>query len=140
NPKFTGEHISGRLENRKLIPFATRAEIDAGELANTKILFWCDDPVALFFLQIQGSGRAQFDSGETARIGYAGDNGRPYTAIGRTLVKEGALKLEDVSLASIKGWLKAHPERARDVMETNQSFIFFEERPLGDEALGAAGT
>ena len=140
NPKFIGEHISGRLEGHKLVPFATRAEINAGGLANTKILFWCDDPVGLFFLQIQGSGRVEFDNGESARIGYAGENGRPYTAIGRVLIKEGALTSENVSLASIKTWLKTHPERAQEVMEANQSFIFFEEKPVGDPAVGAVGT
>ena len=140
NPRFNGEHISGRLEGRKLVPFATRAEINAGGLANTPILFWCDDPIALFFLQIQGSGRVAFDSGENARIAYAGENGRPYTAIGRILIREGALSRERVSLATIRDWLKAHPERAQDVMEANQSFIFFEEKPVGDTALGATGT
>ncbi len=140
NPRLNGEHISGRLEGRKLVPFATRAEINSGGLANTPILFWCDDPIALFFLQIQGSGRVAFDSGENARIAYAGENGRPYTAIGRTLIREGALKRENVSLATIRDWLKAHPERAQEVMETNQSFIFFEEKPVGEAGLGATGT
>jgi membrane-bound lytic murein transglycosylase A len=140
NAKFSGEHISGRLEGRRLVPFATRAEIDAHGLAGTQILFWCDDPVALFFLQIQGSGRVQFDSGESERIAYAGENGRPYTAIGRILIKDGELTSQNVSLASIRDWLKAHPDRAQAVMEADQSFIFFEEKPVGDVSLGATGT
>jgi membrane-bound lytic murein transglycosylase A len=140
NAKFAGEHISGRLEGRRLAPFASRAEIDAHGLANTQILFWCDDPVALFFLQIQGSGRVQFDSGESERIAYAGENGRPYTAIGRILIKNGELTSQNVSLASIRDWLKTHPDRAQAVMEADQSFIFFEEKPVGDVSLGATGT
>ena len=140
NVKFAGEHISGRLDGQRLVPFATRAEIDAHGLANTKILFWCDDPVALFFLQIQGSGRVQFDSGENERIAYAGENGRPYTAIGRILIRDGVLTSQNVSLASIRAWLKANPERAQGVMEADQSFIFFEEKPVGDAALGSSGT
>jgi len=66
--QFKGEHISGRLEEQRLVPYANRAEIDAHGLADAKILFWCDDPVALFFLQIQGSGRVRFDNGAAARI------------------------------------------------------------------------
>ena len=60
------------------------AEIDAKGIADTPVLFWCDDPVALFFLQIQGSGRVRFAmTAALERIAYAGENGRPYTAIGR---------------------------------------------------------
>ena len=124
SPRFQGEHISGRLEGQKLAPYADRAEIDAKGLGNTKILFWTDDAVALFFLQIQGSGRVRFDDGASARIAYAGENGRPYTAIGRVLIQEGALTREQVSLSSIRDWLKKNPSRARDVMETDQSYIF----------------
>jgi membrane-bound lytic murein transglycosylase A len=139
-PKLAGEHVSGRLEGQKLVPFATRAEIDAHGIPNSRILFWCDDPVALFFLQIQGSGRVRFEDGETARIAYAGENGRPYTAIGRALIEKGVLTRENVSLASIRAWLKANPKLAQAVMELDQSFVFLQEAPLGDPALGSPGT
>ena len=140
SPRFAGEHISGRLEGQKLVPYADRAAIDAHGIANTKILFWCDDPVALFFLQIQGSGRVRFAEGGSERIGYAGENGKPYTAIGKVLIAEGALARENVSLATIRDWLQKNPTRAQAVMEADQSFIFFEEKPVGDPALGNEGT
>jgi membrane-bound lytic murein transglycosylase A len=140
DPRFSGEHISGKVDGHRLIPFATRAEIDAQGLPNTQILFWCDDPVALFFLQIQGSGRVSFDDGSNERIAYAGENGRPYTAIGRVLIHDGVLTSQNVSLASIRAWLKQNPSRAQSVMEADQSFIFFEEKPVGDAALGSPGT
>jgi membrane-bound lytic murein transglycosylase A len=138
-PQFKGEHISGRLDGRKLVPYADRAEINAKGLSSAKILFWCDDPIALFFLQIQGSGRVQFDDGSVARIAYAGENGRPYTAIGRVLLANGELAKDKISLATIRDWLKAHPKLARGVMEANRSFIFFEEKMLGDTSLGSNG-
>lgn len=138
-PEFKGEHISGRLSGQKLVPYATRAEIDAKGVSAADILFWCDDPVALFFLQIQGSGRVRFDDGTAVRIGYAGENGRPYTAIGRVLLAGGEIAREKISLATIRDWLKAHPQLARSVMEKNQSYIFFRETPLGDTALGGKG-
>ena len=137
---FAGEHISGKLDGQRLVPYANRAAIDAHGLSNTEILFWCDDPVALFFLQIQGSGRVRFDDGSSARIAYAGENGRPYTAIGRVLIGMGALARGNVSLASIRAWLKQNPSRAAAVMEADQSFVFFEEKPLGDGNLGSPGT
>ena len=140
NSRLAGEHISGKLDGHRLVPFATRAEIDAHGILDTKILFWCDDPVALFFLQIQGSGRVALDDGSSERIAYAGENGRPYTAIGRILIQDGVLASQNVSLASIRAWLKQNPSRAQAVMEADQSFIFFEEKPVGDASLGSPGT
>lgn len=147
NPKLQGEHISGRLDGHRLVPYATRAEIDAQINAKTPpapVLFYTDDPIAFFFLQIQGSGRVQFEDGSpnqtTMRIAYAGENGQAYTAIGRTLIADGSLRREDVSLQSIRAWLIAHPERAQQVMESDKSYIFFQEKPVGDPALGSTGT
>jgi membrane-bound lytic murein transglycosylase A len=95
--------------------------------------------IAFFFLQIQGSGRVQFDDGSMARIVYAGENGHAYTAIGRTLIADGSLAREDVSLQSIRAWLLANPARAAAVMETNRSYTFFAETPRGDATLGSKG-
>jgi membrane-bound lytic murein transglycosylase A len=81
----------------------------------------------------------RFDDGAAARIQYAGENGRPYTAIGRILVASGRLARNRVSLASIRGWLKAHPGLAQGVMEADQSFVFFQEAPIGDPGLGSPG-
>ena len=142
-PKLQGEHISGRLDGHRLVPYATRAEINAQINAKTPpapVLFYTDDPIAFFFLQIQGSGRVQFEDGSTVRIAYAGENGQAYTAIGRTLIADGSLAREDVSLQSIRAWLVAHPDRAQSVMETDKSYIFFQEKPVGDPALGSTGT
>jgi len=135
-----GERVAGRVENQKLVPYATRAEIDAKGLKSSRILFYGDDPVAVFFLHIQGSGRVVFDDGSVARVAYAGQNGHPYTAIGKTLIAMGALKRENVSLQSIRAWLHVHHDKARAVMESDASYVFFKESPLGDPALGSAGT
>jgi membrane-bound lytic murein transglycosylase A len=139
NPKLKGEHISGRLDGHRLAPYATRAEINA-KPPPARVLFYTDDPIAFFFLQIQGSGRVVLEDGSNARIAYAGENGQPYTAIGRTLIADGSLTREEVSLQSIRAWLVTHPDRAQSVMDTNKSYIFFQERPVGDPALGSTGT
>jgi membrane-bound lytic murein transglycosylase A len=140
NAKLKGEHISGKVDGHALVPYADRAEINAKGISTAPVLFYTADPAAFFFLQIQGSGRVMFDDGGTTRIGYAGDNGQVYTAIGRTLIADGALKREEVSLQSIRAWLKANPDRAAQVMETNRSYIFFAETPPGDTGLGPKGS
>jgi len=135
-----GQHVWGRVEGMKLVPYATRADIDARGLAAAPVLLYTDDPVSAFFLQIQGSGLVKLNTGETLRLAYAAKNGRPYTPVGRVLIAKGALERKSVSMQSIRGWLHAHPEDAKRVMEADQSFVFFELAPLGDPALGSPGT
>jgi membrane-bound lytic murein transglycosylase A len=137
---FEGEHIAGRIEGTKFVPYAARADIDAHGLPAAPVLLYTDDPVSAFFLQIQGSGLAKLSSGEIVRLAYAAKNGRPYTPIGRVLIAQGALDRKNVSLQTIRAWLNTHPSAAQSVMEADQSFVFFEIAPLGDPALGSPGT
>jgi membrane-bound lytic murein transglycosylase A len=143
NPKLAGEHVSGKAVGHALLPYADRAEINAGGI-KAPVLFYTDDAIAFFFLQIQGSGRVVFDDGAKdqtgARIAYAGENGQPYTAIGRSLIADGSLSRETASLQTIRAWLLAHPAQARAVMETDRSYIFFTQMPLVDTMLGSTGS
>jgi membrane-bound lytic murein transglycosylase A len=90
-------------------------------------------------LQIQGSGQIQLDDGARIRVGYASQNGHQYHAIGRDLVAQGAMSLEEVSLQSIRDWLITHPEQARGIMARNGSYVFFRERPELDPHDGPIG-
>lgn len=124
--EFEGRTITGRLTDDTLLPYWDRAAIDDGALAGRNLeIAWTDDPVALFFLHIQGSGRLAMTDGSEMRVGYDGQNGHGYYAIGRELVAMGELTKEEVSLQSIRDWLKANPDRADAVMETNPSYVFF---------------
>ena len=116
---------SDHVQGRTLPP---RAQITRGALARRGLeLLWVADPVDAFFLQIQGSGRARLDDGTIIRVTYDGQNGQPYVPIGRVLVDRGEMKLEDVSMQSIRAWLRAHPREATGVMDQNPSFVFFRE-------------
>jgi peptidoglycan lytic transglycosylase A len=143
NPELAGYAIYGRITGREFVPYYSRRDIDSGALAGRGLeLLWVDDPIDKFFLQVQGSGQVRLDDGSLVRIGYAGQNGQPYRAIGRDLVEIGALALEDVTLPAIRSWLEAHPKEAFQIMERNRSYIFFEERPElapEDGPLGAEG-
>jgi len=135
----TPRRIGGRVVNGRLVPYASRADIVAGALARQGLeLVWVDDPIDAFFVQIQGSGVVQLAEGGTMRIGYAGQNGHAYTAIGRELIAEGALTRETVSMQSIRAWLLAHPERADEMMNRNASYVFFEALE-GDGPIGSQG-
>ncbi|HEX5079997.1 MAG TPA: MltA domain-containing protein [Geminicoccaceae bacterium] len=139
-PDLAGQTIAGRLDGSQLVPYYARAEIDAGALAGRDLeLVWVDDPIDKFFLQVQGSGQVQLDDGTRMRVGYAGQNGHRYHAIGRDLVALGAMTIDEVSLQSIRDWLAAHPEQAGAIMARNDSYVFFRERPELDAADGPIG-
>ena len=127
--ELKGRRIAGRVKGGNLKPYETHGEILAGKLpkAQDKTLVWVDDPVEAFFIQIQGSGIVSLDDGSLMRVGYAGQNGHPYYAVGRELVKRGALTKNNVSLQSIRGWMKDYPSQAQDLMITNKSYVFFRE-------------
>lgn len=138
-PSLKGMRLRGRLEGNKVVPFPARAEID-GEtqpLAGSELL-WIDDPYGSFFVQIQGSGRVRFEDGRTMGLDYADQNGHPYFAIGKKLVEINALAIEDVSLFTIRQWLKNNPTKAHDILNTNPSYVFFTLREDTDE--GPRGT
>ena len=133
-----GERIAGRVIGGNLKPYESREDIVAGNWPhNDQVLVWVDSAVDAFFLQIQGSGRIMMDDGSMMRVGYAGQNGHPYYAVGRELIKMGVLTKETVSMQSIQQWLEDNPERADAIMNTNQSYVFFQELdgegPLGGE-------
>ena len=140
-PEMKGTRIAGRLKGNNLVPYADRAEIRQGALSDTvEPIFWLADPVDLFFLQIQGSGRIALPHDDIAYVGYAAQNGHPYRAIGRDLIASGAVRSEDMSMQAIRQWLTANPDAADAMMDRNPSYVFFQERTGVTGAVGAAGT
>jgi membrane-bound lytic murein transglycosylase A len=135
-----GQSIAGRIQGNQFLPYYSYQEIDEGALAGRGLeLLWVDDPVDAFFLGIQGSGIVYLPDGNVVRVGFAGKNGRAYVPIGRVLADWGEIPLEQVSLATIRAWLEANPDRAKAVMYQNPSYVFFE-RIDGDGPVGAQGT
>jgi membrane-bound lytic murein transglycosylase A len=135
---LAGRKITGMMRGGTFRPYWDRAEIESGALSGRGLeMLWVEDPVALFFLQIQGSGRVVLPDGSIVRIGYAGQNGHDYTAIGKVLIERGELTREAVSLQTIRHWLRTHPAEADEVMRANRSYVFF--RVLPGAPVGAAG-
>ena len=128
----------GRIdETGTCVLYYNRAEIEDGALANRGLeIGWAADPVELFFLQIQGSGRLLLPDGGVMRIGYASQNGREYVAIGRLLRERNLLPPGGASMQSIVNWIRANPEEGRALMRENLSYIFFREL-TGPGPLGA---
>lgn len=130
HPDLKGRRLRGRVEGRRVVPYWSRAEIEAGKapLAN-KVLVWVADPVEAFFLQVQGSGRVELDDGSVIRVGYDDQNGHPYQSIGRILVERGELPLERASLQGIREWGRRNPAKLPALLDENPSYVFFREVP-----------
>jgi len=129
-PELKGMRLRGRLQGNRVVPYYNRAEIDNGVAPlKGKELFWVDDAVDLFFLQIQGSGKIRLADGEMVRIGYADQNGYPYKSIGKALVERGELTLDKASMQGIKDWAKRNPGKLTELLDVNASYVFFRELP-----------
>ena len=137
--KPDGTSGRGRIDQTgTCVLYFTRPEIEDGALAGRGLeLAWAKDPVDLFFLEIQGSGRVHFPDGSVMRLGYAGQNGREYVAIGRLLRERGILPPGGANMQAIKAWMRANPEQGRALMRENLSYIFFKE--LNGPPLGSLG-
>jgi len=129
-PELKTYRLRGRVAGNRVVPYFNRTEIEAGRAPLTgKELLWVDDAVDLFFLQIQGSGRVQLESGEVVRVGYADQNGHPYVSIGKKLVEMGELSVDQASMQGIKQWGMRNPEKLPTLLNNNASYVFFRELP-----------
>ena len=137
---LNNSRILGRVVGNKLKPYFSRSDISKGALDReiTPIL-WLKSEIDAFFLHIQGSGRVVLPDGEVYRLGYAGKNGRKYYPIGRYLAEIGAIPKENISMQSIKKWLRENPGKKKDVMNMNPSYVFFRKLNGKDGPIGAQG-
>lgn len=140
-PDLKGQRIAGKVRDGQLKPYEDRQMIETGKLPKEmdKPLYWVDSAVDAFFLQVQGSGVVTLPDGQAVRVGYDGQNGHPYTAIGKELITRGALTKENVSMQSIRDWLSKNPDEAVEVMRANKSYVFFRkletDGPVGGEGV-----
>ena len=138
-PELSNMRLRGKLQGRRVVPYATRGEITGSNALAGQELLWVDDSIEAFFLQIQGSGRVQFDDGTVVRVGYGDQNGHPYRSLGRWLVDQGQLTIDQASMQGIKTWAQRNPARLKEALDHNSSFVFFRELPLGNANAGPLG-
>jgi membrane-bound lytic murein transglycosylase A len=145
NPELKDRRVRGRVlptpQGAKVVPYYDRAAIGAGQAPVKGLeIAWVEDPVELFFLQVQGSGRIRLADGSLMRVGYADHNGHPYRSIGRWLIDAGELPPDQASMQGIKAWVKRNPERVNELLNQNPAFVFFREMPAGASDDGPVGS
>ena len=118
--------LKGRFVGNQFVPYFTRAQINAGALnGRAPILGYANDPVELFFMHIQGSGRLRTPAGNFVRLGFADKNEYPYVSIGQYMSTRGYLPLAQTSMQNIKSWMGKNPNRLAEVLGQNPSYVFF---------------
>ena len=141
HPQLKGLRLRGKLEGRRVVPYDTRGVIQNRTDMDKWAIAWVDDPIASFFLHIQGSGRILLEDGSYLRVGFADQNGYRYRSIGNWLVRQGYLKSHELSMQRITSWAKQNPTRVNEALAQNPSYIFFAERtsPADLGPVGAQG-
>ncbi len=139
-----GKSARYRLDSKtkKLHPYWNRAELSAMKnnvAATGEVLFWAEDSVEVFFLQIQGSGRVLLENGEEVALNFANHNGHPYRSIGQYLISVGELSPDSASMAHIQEWVKKNPKKGQALLNKNPRYIFFKKRENIENAVGALG-
>jgi membrane-bound lytic murein transglycosylase A len=131
--KYDGQSIVGRYTGETVVPYYDRQAIDEENVLADKAepLAWVKDPVDVFFLHIQGSGKIFLDTGEVINVHYHGSNGRPYRSIGKLLIDEQKIPREQMSMQEIRSYLHEHPEEMEPVLNHNPSYVFFKLEPEG---------
>ena len=130
-PSLANYRLRGRIEGTRVIPYWDRADIDGPSqpLAGEE-LFWVNDPVELFFLHIQGSGRILLEDGRAVMVNYADQNGHPYRSIGKWMIDRGIMSRDQMSMQNIRSWAQNNPEQTAELLAQNPSYVFF--RELGE--------
>ena len=127
-----------RMERGKVVPYYTRKDIMERRKLRRKGLeiAWFKDPLDLFFLQVQGSGILVTPKGKRVKLSYAGANGRPYSSIGKLLLDENRMSLDDISMGSIRNYLNENPKQKKRILYHNESYTFFQINPDPGGPLG----
>jgi membrane-bound lytic murein transglycosylase A len=143
-PELKSLRLRGRLDGNRVVPYWTREELEQQyDKLPARVLLWAADPIDLFFLHVQGSGRVELPDGSRVRIGYADQNGHPYQSIGNWLVQHGELTAARASVEGIRQWVRKNPQRLGELLNRNPSYVFFREMPgdMGESGpIGAQGT
>jgi len=134
--RYRGERLVARIEKGEVVPYYSREEIDGeGALKGRGLeIAWFPDPVDIFFLHIQGSGKICPVGESCFQVSYALSNGRPYRSIGKYLMDRGRVFPGDMSAQAIKQYLRDNPGELREILHYNESYVFFrtvKEGPVG---------
>lgn len=132
--KVLGKKVGGGYQ-----PFATRAEIESSDMLAGTELVWLPDRLDQYIIQVNGSAKLEMADGSVMYVGYAGNNGHEYTGLGATLIEEGVIEPERLSLASIRQHFQGKPAELERYIQMNDRYVFFTEYDGANWPSGSLG-
>jgi membrane-bound lytic murein transglycosylase A len=108
-------------------PHPTRAMLEGSKQMSGLEIVWLSDRFQAFLVHIQGSARFELPDGKILTVGYAGKTNQPYRSVGAELVRDGKMRLEDVTLQTMTKYFQENPQDVVTYLNRNPSFVFFRE-------------
>jgi len=122
----TSEGVTlGRSTAGGTVPYPTRAEIESSGMLKGREIMWLSDPFEVYIAHAQGSARIRQPDGSLIGVGYAANNGHDYKSVALQMVSDGAIPKDQMSLASMIAYFKAHPDEVSKYTRVNPRFVFF---------------
>lgn len=128
----------GRMKNGNVVPYYSRREIDADGVLQGKNLelAWVSNPLELYSLHIQGSGKIKLEDGTILTVGFAQTNGRSFSSVTKFMLDNGRIKSNEASYRH--EFLKGKSDKEiYEVLSHNERYTFF--RFLDKEPVGSLG-
>jgi membrane-bound lytic murein transglycosylase A len=135
----TGEPQGRKLDDGRIVPYPTRREIEQSRMFEGNELVWVEDDLTAFIIHVNGSAKLRMTDGSVMYIGYGGKTDRPYYGLGRAILDEGILRPDELSLPAIRRFYRQNPDKVRELMFRNESYVFFTEYDGGNWPAGSLG-
>lgn len=125
-------------------PHPPRAELEGkdGLQTHPKLkgleLYWLRDRWEAYTIHIQGSARLKLTDGTETSVGYAANVRQEYMSVGKALVEDRKLTLEQATMPGILAYFQQHPQEMNVYLPRDRSFVFFREK-RGQPATGSLG-
>lgn len=126
DPK-TGQPLGRKLADGSIVPYYTREEIERSKMFAGNELVWLEDALSAYIVHVNGSAKLRLEDGSEMYVGYAGKTDRPYVGLGKTMLDEGVLKPNQLSLKEIRRVYRENPELVKRLINRNESYVFFTE-------------
>ncbi len=129
---ITAEPIGRRLADGRIVTYPTRQEIEESRMFAGNEFVWLEDALAAYIVHVNGSAKLRLTDGSAMYVGYSGKTDRPYYGLGQSMLDEGLLTGDELSLSAIEDYYDRDPELIKDLINRNESYVFFTEYE-GDE-------
>lgn len=138
NP-HSGEPLGRRNADGSLSPWPARNELESSGALDGTELVWVKDDLDAYTIHVNGSARLRMNDGELMYIGYAGKTDRDYTGLGHSVLEAGLISPDKLSLRAIRRLYDKDSEVISDLIDHNESYVFFQEYNGSNWPAGSLG-